>query len=643
MKKLLAAALVLGSFSLSAQTLFYYGKDSVSVNDFLKAYQKNNTGPRSEKAFKEYLDLYTASRLKIAEAKALGIDTLPQLAADLENLRAQILPTYLNDKESINRMVEEAFSRSQKDLHLAHIFISTKQGSDADIKAAKQKAVDVLADLKKGTAFSAVAKEFSDDPAAVNNGGDLGWITVFSLPYELENLAYGTPVGKISAVYQSKAGLHIFKNLGERKAIGRVKAAEILLAFPPDASAETNAGVKKLADSLYERIGKGDDFGKLAAAFSNDVVSAANNGQVPEFGVGDYDPSFETIVFGLKDGAISKPFLTTHGYHIVKRISLTPPSSVNDKAALEALRAKVEGSDRMATAKEAFVKKMMSRIRITEPGYALPAIWTYSDSALNAQKPAQPLVVHNTSTLFKVGTKNISAADWISYAQSFRYKSDGSGVKPYPALWKEFTNAMAMDYYQSHLEEFNPEFRQQINEFMDGNLFFEIMQQKVWGPAQTDSAALLSYYGKNKDRYNWKPSADAVIFYASDAASAKEFRTALEKSPSTWRSAVDEMGDKIAADSSRFEWSQIPNGNATLKAGAITAPLANKNDNTVSFAYILKTYSTTEPRSFADARGLVINDYQAELEKQWVAGLHKKYPVRLNGKVWDDLLKSKKW
>ena len=84
------------------------------MQEFLRAYGKNNTGPRSEKAIREYLSLYTGSRLKIREAKERGFDTLPQLVADLNNLRQQIIPSYLNDKESVNKLVEEAFVRSKK-------------------------------------------------------------------------------------------------------------------------------------------------------------------------------------------------------------------------------------------------------------------------------------------------------------------------------------------------------------------------------------------------------------------------------------------------------------------------------------------------------------------------------------------------
>ena len=109
---------------------------------------------------------------------------------------------------------------------------------------------------------------------------------MFTLPYELENLAYNTSPGNISALYRSKAGYHIFKNLGERKALGRIKAAQILIAFPPDITVAQKSGLKKLTDSLYTRLLKGDNFEKLAAQFSNDYVSAQANGIIPEFGVG---------------------------------------------------------------------------------------------------------------------------------------------------------------------------------------------------------------------------------------------------------------------------------------------------------------------------------------------------------------------
>src|SRR5438093_7125023 len=123
MRKLLLGVVVLLGLQASAQTLFTYGKDSVSVKEFLQAFHKNNAGSsNSAKALQEYLDLYITSRLKIKEAKERGYDTLPQLVADMDNLRMQVMPSYEKDPETMNRLLNEAFARSQKDIHLAHIF-----------------------------------------------------------------------------------------------------------------------------------------------------------------------------------------------------------------------------------------------------------------------------------------------------------------------------------------------------------------------------------------------------------------------------------------------------------------------------------------------------------------------------------------
>jgi peptidyl-prolyl cis-trans isomerase SurA len=299
----------------SGQTLFTYGNEKITVQEFLKAYNKNNPkagSNKNPKEIQEYLDLYIASRLKIKEAKARGYDTLQRLVDDLRNLRSQIVPAYLNDEKSIEKLVEEAFDRSQKDIRLQHIFIAI--GEKEDTVAARQKAEEAYKKIQKGQNFSTVAKNFSSDPSVKDNGGDIGYITVFTLPYELENLAYTTLVSKLSSLYKSKSGYHIFKNVNERKALGKIKAAQILIAIPTDAANSYKTEAKKLVDSLYNRLQKGDEFGKLATAFSNDIFSSSANGQMQDMEVGQYDPVFESAAFALTiNRAISKPFLTSHG------------------------------------------------------------------------------------------------------------------------------------------------------------------------------------------------------------------------------------------------------------------------------------------------------------------------------------------
>jgi peptidyl-prolyl cis-trans isomerase SurA len=244
------------------------------------------------------------------------------------------------------------------------------------------------------------------------------------------------------------------------------------------------------------------------------------------------------------------------------------------------------------------------------------------------------------SVLFSIKDSIARVSDFVTYARIYRYKSDGSGTYPYEKVMDNFVHDNMYNYYRTHLEDFNETFRNQMKEFSEGNLFFEIMQREIWNKAQADSTALLALYEKNKKNYTWKASADAVIFFCSDLANAKIVYEEVKKNPADWKSIAEKYNEKVASDNSRYEMDQIPNADKmTLQAGMITSPVINKSDNTASFAYVLKVYPQPTTRTFNEARGLVINDYQDYLEAEWIKALKKKYPVAINQKVLADISK----
>ncbi|RYY63406.1 MAG: hypothetical protein EOO12_12370, partial [Chitinophagaceae bacterium] len=411
-RRFLFAAALLASTGAGAQTLFTYGADSVTVPEFLAAYRKNNGAGKGSTGLNDYLDLYITSRLKVREARRLGYDTLPQLVTDLQNLREQLLPTYLNDLAGVDGLVREASVRARKNIRIQHIFVAARAGVDTTSAWAKVQAA--LGALKEKKTFAEVAKQYSEDPAAKTNGGDLGWVAVFTLPYELENLAWSTQPGGPALVYHSRAGYHIFKNAGERPDPGSIKAAQILLAFPPGADATERAAVKKRADSVYALLKKGEDFGKLAARVSNDVVSAANNGELPDIGIGQYEPVFEQKLFALaKDGALSAPFETAHGWHIVKRIKAKPRASQDSSAALAALRESVERSDRMGIVQVQLAQNIKKQAGYEEVPVPIDDLKTYTDSLLDYTKPGRTLAVNGSSALLRIGGQTFTADDWV--------------------------------------------------------------------------------------------------------------------------------------------------------------------------------------------------------------------------------------
>jgi peptidyl-prolyl cis-trans isomerase SurA len=194
-----------------------------------------------------------------------------------------------------------------------------------------------------------------------------------------------------------------------------------------------------------------------------------------------------------------------------------------------------------------------------------------------------------------------------------------------------------MEYYREHLEDFNPEFKAQMKELKDGNLFFDIMMREVWSTAQSDTAGQRKFYDQNKLKYKWNYSADAVIFYCGDDVTAKSFRDILVKDKSKWRQVLENFSDKITSDSARFEITKIPGAQkTTMKEGMITNIVKNKDDNSASFALIFKIYPLPGQKSFADSRGDIVSDYQDSIDKKWIAELKKKYPVKVN----EDVLKS---
>jgi peptidyl-prolyl cis-trans isomerase SurA len=196
-----------------------------------------------------------------------------------------------------------------------------------------------------------------------------------------------------------------------------------------------------------------------------------------------------------------------------------------------------------------------------------------------------------------------------------------------------------MEYYRKHLEEFNSEFKFQMQEFKEGNMLFEIMERNVWTKAANDSAGLHQYYNGHKANYKWAASADILLFNCSDTKVAQDAAAALQNGKS-WKQIATESDGKIQSDSGRYELSQIqlPAGTAT-REGLVSVPVVNTSDNTSSFVKILTMYPANQQRSFDEAKGLVINEYQGYLEEKWLAELKKKYPLKVNEAVFQSLLK----
>ncbi len=625
-----------------SQTLFTYGNYAVSKDDFLKAYNKNKMPVvNTDSSLKEYLDLYSKFKLKVKTAELQRLDTLQELQNDLQNFRSQVEESYMNDEKGLNTLIDEAINRGQKDIHVQHFYIPL----DASMKATDTLNIykmmkELAAELTKPTIKISETISLVNTKYPSVKSKDLGYITALTLPYDIENLVYGLKPGEVSRLFRTKSALHIFKNAEERRTAGKWKVAQILIAIPPDATADQLKPIQKKADSIYLLLSNGADFKELAKEVSEDKLTYMNGGEMPEFGTGKFDVDFESKVFELKkDGDITRPILTEYGYHIVNRLNRQAiPADKSDEAFVASLKQQILKDSRINTAKAIFLKdikiktgfKRNNTIRDSE-------LFKYADSvSANAIVGKYPI---NSKTIFSFTKLNVKGADWLNFVKDYKLNKDVYKGENNKELLEKYIETATHEYYRKHLEEYSNEFKYQMQEFKEGNMLFEIMERNVWSKAANDSIGLKKYYNDHRPGYLWAESATVLLFNCSDDKMATMAIADLKKGKD-WKLIAEESDGTIQSDSGRYELAQIPipEGLAVTE-GLITPPLSNSGDNTTSFAKVIKIFPAQQQRSFEEARGLVINEYQAYLEEKWMEDLKKKYPIKVNEAVFQSLLK----
>lgn len=630
--------------SLFAQTLFTYGNSPVDKAEFMRAYNKNKVAVADkEKSLREYLDLYTRFKLKVRAALDLRLDTMQQLQYDLQNFRSQVDESYMNNEKAVSQLVDEAFERSQKDIHVVHFYIEINaKMNPADTLNAWKAIKELQERLRSGVVdYEDLAANITKKYVPVKQS-DIGFITVFSLPYDYEKLLYALKPGETSNPYRSSKGLHVFKVMEERKGAGKWRIAQILLAFPPGENAAYLGALESKADSVYALLQKGQDFSAMVKQVSNDKLTYMSGGEMPEFGTGKFDYIFEKEVFKLsRDGEISRPFASPYGIHIVKRLKQTQIPIEKDANYLYELKQKVLQDARINGAKERFVKEIMSKVIYKRNAKLIDAdLYRYADSVahLDPDNPIRNFPINDKIVLsFEKGTAK--GIDWLNFVRTYTNNTELYHGEKNGALFSKFISTSVLDYYKKHLEEYNADFRYQMEEFKEGNMLFEIMEKKIWGNASNDSTGLLKQYNEHKKNYLWASSASVILYNASSLNSANEAIIALKKGK-PWKKIVEEANNTLQADSGRYEISQLPlPAGVNAIPGLITDPVVNPADGTASFIKIEKIYAEGLQRNFEEARGLVINDYQNILEEKWIDELKKKYPVKINEVVFQSLLK----
>ena len=97
--------------------------------------------------------------------------------------------------------------------------------------------------------------------------------------------------------------------------VRQTHAAHILVTLKPLVSDDD---ARRRLERLRERILQGEDFGELARFHSDDTASAVRGGDLGWLSPGDAAPEFEAMVNAMEEGALSEPFKSSFGWHLVR-------------------------------------------------------------------------------------------------------------------------------------------------------------------------------------------------------------------------------------------------------------------------------------------------------------------------------------
>ncbi|RYD51800.1 MAG: hypothetical protein EOP52_06345 [Sphingobacteriales bacterium] len=654
-KTFLASLLLTGTCltSAQAQTLFSYGGKSVSKADFLRIYQKNATqqkADRSEKALREYLDLYSLFRMKVSEAEAQHLDTSAAIQGELENYRRQLSRSYLSDPSATEKLMQEAYQRMQTNVAVAHILIPVPASGDTIVAFRKADSIYKVA-LRKGSDFGALAKAFSSDRGSKDNGGNLGYITGMQTIYPFETVAYNTPVGKIAPPFRTQFGYHILKVSNRKPGQGEVEVQQIMALTPKSKGADGIAAARLTIDSARRDLAAGMSWEEAVKKYSQDKFSSDNNGLLKPFGIGRTAVPFEEAAFALKKpGDLSAPVQTDFGIHLlrlVRHIPIQPIDSMRDD-----LRRRIENDSRGQIAKDRYTEQVKAKYGYTAFPEALNRlISTASKSIPDSGKSAgrfNPSDFRNeTQPLFRINNTAFTGADFMRFVgQTTNNNLMGNRELALREIFNLYTANVLNDFQIQSLERDNAEFRNLLTEYRDGILLFDLMDRNVWSKASKDTAGLTAFYQAHKDKYRWEDGFEGTVLRFGNRPAAEEavkmmasgLDSARQEAILTRFNQPNTPPAVTITQQGTFEWSRFPDFTRQQLSVGKPSPIKANTDGSYTVVYMKKPVAAGNQKTLAEARGYVVAEYQDALEKAWNERLRQQYPVKVDNKVFNTMV-----
>jgi peptidyl-prolyl cis-trans isomerase SurA len=189
---------------------------------------------------------------------------------------------------------------------VGEIFLAVDNpNQEAEVKSL----ADRLAEqIRGGTAFTAVAQQFSQSPTAAV-GGDLGWVLPGELPPDISKAVDGMQPGQLSAPIRANGGYYLLY-LAERRTFGQSSPGDATISFarvgfpapktaPPADRQRAFTEAQHVSETMHS-------CGELVK-YGQEHTTPQLTGQTRDVKIGSLPPQVQTLLQSLKIGEPSKP------------------------------------------------------------------------------------------------------------------------------------------------------------------------------------------------------------------------------------------------------------------------------------------------------------------------------------------------
>jgi len=672
------------------EPMFTVNNTKVYPDEFIYAYKKSAKNKGEREPVEEYLDLYINFKLKVEDAKKAGIDTLPSYQNELAGYLKDVKKPYLVTEKVNEALLEETYNRLQQEINASHILVRFDENpSPEDTLKAYQKIEEIRQKYLAGQSFTKLAEEYSEDPSAKQNQGNLGWFTAFQMVYPFESAAFNTPKDSISDIVRTRFGYHLIKVNDKRETSGRIKISHILLRFPPNGTTADSLAVKKRIYEIHGELMEGEPWFAAATKYSEDLNTKDNGGSLPWFSIGSLPKEMEDAAFKLSQpDQISSPVKSPFGWHIIKLEEKRGIGSMENMR--ESLVRRIQRDQRSALKVSEIIEKLKkeNNFQKNEGVYVqLRSQESYEEA--NIPENLKP------QTIFTINGEVHTVQEFLDSQKR---------IRNFETAIKAFEEKAILDYEDEHLADKYPEYRLLASEYRDGLLLFEIMSRKVWDKISTDTVGMKSYYTNNKNDYYSAPKIKADVFLLADTSnvtSLKEivsdslyalteslnFETLSKKELSylkgyttpvyakltipngkdekTLTNIVEQLKDFskyiipmepsysdkkavylqlfcpasdilseeyesiLQVENGMFEVANLLGNEASVEAGE---SILKEDENQFQLINVYQFFDA-KPLSYKEAKSELINDYQEYLEREWIKQLKAENSVVVNQAV----------